>query len=436
MPTTNVPLYVETARRNGPFWQIRIRRIPTGCDYVSWSSHEDYVSWSSHEDETKAIDFALRMARSAEIAHYKLDPSADIQLRVADVIPVKVIRRYEEHDDGTPTTRVMAIGDMTIAELAIVQADEDWANGVHPELGPEVTSDDVKPASERPVDRMTTSPMRPVTSDNPYSPEGLANAPQSSIQYWGLYYRNDDNTLSPCELDGGVFYEAHPTQSRAMESLTWTQKHMRDHHPDQLDRYSIGIVPVGTLVIDPTTDKPCKAGPTTSAPVKAKRETEWFSLSDISTGRHLGYVEAVSDRAAKIKGGKMFPQYYGYIGVRGGVTADELASFWFANNGDQKERDRIAFHRQEAEQAVRQTAQNNLKLAVPLAIEGETFCPSDFYDDDDFSAVWVAVQYCNRIGGLLLHAGNPQFFWSIRHLTSCATIMGKPFSSTLNLSSR
>lgn len=62
---------------------------------------------------------------------------------------------------------------------------------------------------------------------------------------------------------------------------------------------------------------------------KVKRETEWFSLSDIATGRHLGYVEAVSERAAKIRGNKMFPMHHGYIGVRSGITSEELTSFGF-----------------------------------------------------------------------------------------------------------
>lgn len=92
MPTTNTPILVRTTRNVGPFWHIRIRRMVTGCDYVSFSSTRD---------ETKATDLALKDA-CRRTAYSTL-----ASFRVVDVIPVTVIERMERVDHDMPHTDII-----------------------------------------------------------------------------------------------------------------------------------------------------------------------------------------------------------------------------------------------------------------------------------------------------------------------------------------
>lgn len=63
--------------------------------------------------------------------------------------------------------------------------------------------------------------------------------------------------------------------------------------------------------------------PASEAPTMATVILNWYSASDMTTSRHLGYLQAKSDLAAKRKANKLFPMDVGYIGLRE-VTADEV----------------------------------------------------------------------------------------------------------------
>lgn len=255
MPTTLTPILVRTTRNAGPFWHIRIRRMVTGCDYVNFSSTRD---------ETKATDNALKDACR------RTEHSTLAGFRVVDVIPVTVVERMERVDHDMPHTDIIESagggGPIHPDDLhGAVRVDPAMNR---PEMLPHPSPEATVIATAHANLRRVVDTQEEVFFGSTFAPdsemeafiakrqEEVTNAPQSATPYWGVYYIDPTTGVAEmCEWDSGVFNDAHPDYAQAVKGA----EHATRHGGGAV--YEVRPVPAGTPVIDPTTDKPCKAGP-------------------------------------------------------------------------------------------------------------------------------------------------------------------------------